>query len=547
MSHLPLLLPVLYAGLAGTALALIVATIQNRWSVRVFCLLALRLAIGWHFLFEGLGKIHSHLVGPTETNKPFTSEPYFRDADGPLGPFVRQQIGDPEEMVRRKTEPAAVPPALAAITDPNRRRAVGSADIPDEEFARAVPAAVRAEWDVFTRTVCEKYRLTDEEKARLTGPLTTAALARYGRWVVGTEPRDSKLKFVSGDTPLTAPQRLDYIRTRQAELDELHKRQAVGLGNGYGYDMARMKEAKSVIAAARTALIADADAFLRELKADAFTALRDARLNREAPKPSTVFDSDEKLLAILPPATAPEAPTFETLPPPLQELWNRHHAAFTGFYPPEQSESLAAAYDTIKARLANWYHDRDEFDGSPKAGFGRLARDYAQKRQRAEAPGDAGDQAPTAPARAEAAAARTALLAALDAKANDLRALLTAALPPAVAQGPLEPAATASPIARLDTVTMWFITAVGALLLLGLFTPVACLLGAGFLLATYLTHPPFPWLPLPPGTEGNPVFVNKNLIELLALLTIAVHPTGRWMGLDAIWHRYVFRTAADPT
>ena len=27
---------------------------------------------------------------------------------------------------------------------------------------------------------------------------------------------------------------------------------------------------------------------------------------------------------------------------------------------------------------------------------------------------------------------------------------------------------------------------------------------------TYLTHPPFPWLPLPPNTEGNPLFINKN-------------------------------------
>ena len=62
---------------------------------------------------------------------------------------------------------------------------------------------------------------------------------------------------------------------------------------------------------------------------------------------------------------------------------------------------------------------------------------------------------------------------------------------------------------------------------------------AGFLVLTYLSHPTVPWYPLPPGTEGNPLFINKNLIECLALLTVAVHPTGRWLGLDAIWTRLV--------
>ena len=51
----------LYAGLAGTAPGADRRhRDQNGWSLRVFFLLALRLAIGWHFLFEGLHKIHSH-------------------------------------------------------------------------------------------------------------------------------------------------------------------------------------------------------------------------------------------------------------------------------------------------------------------------------------------------------------------------------------------------------------------------------------------------------------------------------------------------------
>ena len=86
----------------------------------------------------------------------------------------------------------------------------------------------------------------------------------------------------------------------------------------------------------------------------------------------------------------------------------------------------------------------------------------------------------------------------------------------------------------IDRVTMWFLVAVGACLMGGLFTRLACLLAVGFLVMTYLAHPPFPWFPLPPNTEGNPVFINKNVIEALALLALACYPTGRWLGLDAI-------------
>jgi uncharacterized membrane protein YphA (DoxX/SURF4 family) len=98
----------------------------------------------------------------------------------------------------------------------------------------------------------------------------------------------------------------------------------------------------------------------------------------------------------------------------------------------------------------------------------------------------------------------------------------------------------------MDKVTMWFLVAVGACLLAGLFTPVACLLGAGFLVTTYLLHPPFPWYPPPPNTEGNPLFVNKNVVECLALLVVATFPTGRWMGIDALLSRLVRGRREEP-
>ena len=51
---------------------------------------------------------------------------------------------------------------------------------------------------------------------------------------------------------------------------------------------------------------------------------------------------------------------------------------------------------------------------------------------------------------------------------------------------------------------------------------------------TYLAVPALPWLPTGPPGEGNYLFVNKNVIEMLALFALAGIPTGRWFGVDAL-------------
>src|SRR4029079_398436 len=130
-----------------------------------------------------------------------------------------------------------------------------------------------------------------------------------------------------------------------------------------------------------------------------------------------------------------------------------------------------------------------------------------------------------------AAELRLDLLAAEDDLAKDIDKFVdelvkemfgSAKVPP-----PPEPERTA--IQKVDSFTMWFLVVVGACIMGGLFTRIACLAGCGFLALTYLAHPAFPWYPLPPNTEGNPVFVNKNVIEGLALLVLATFPTGRWL------------------
>ena len=53
-------------------------------------MILLRIAIGWHFLYEGLEKIESTLKG----SHPFTAEPYLRNATGPFAPYFRNLVPD---------------------------------------------------------------------------------------------------------------------------------------------------------------------------------------------------------------------------------------------------------------------------------------------------------------------------------------------------------------------------------------------------------------------------------------------------------------------
>ena len=96
---------------------------------------------------------------------------------------------------------------------------------------------------------------------------------------------------------------------------------------------------------------------------------------------------------------------------------------------------------------------------------------------------------------------------------------------------------------QINLATMYGLSAVGLCLMLGLFTPLAALGGAAYLLSFYLSMPPWPGLP--EGiTEGHYRYVNKNLIEMIALLALAATPNGLWIGLDAFLFGWIGRGRA---
>lgn len=101
-----------------------------------------------------------------------------------------------------------------------------------------------------------------------------------------------------------------------------------------------------------------------------------------------------------------------------------------------------------------------------------------------------------------------------------------------------------SQIHTIDMLTIWALIILGILLLSGFCTRLAALLGAGMVLSFYLVAPPWPGVPVTLGPEHSFV-VNKNLIEVVALLALTFLPTGTWFGVDGIFYRLFHRTDAS--
>ncbi len=100
-----------------------------------------------------------------------------------------------------------------------------------------------------------------------------------------------------------------------------------------------------------------------------------------------------------------------------------------------------------------------------------------------------------------------------------------------LARGPLSP--PLSPIRVVDLLTIAGLAGLGILLIVGLFSRFAALSAAFMVFGFYLAMPPLPGVPDAPGPEHS-FIVNKNLIEVFALLALASVPTGYWFGLDKV-------------
>lgn len=118
---------------------------------------------------------------------------------------------------------------------------------------------------------------------------------------------------------------------------------------------------------------------------------------------------------------------------------------------------------------------------------------------------------------------------------TDARKLLTYAQ---ISRGPVPVERTK--IVEVNQLTIWALLILGGCLLTGFATRLAAIAGAGMLISFYLVWPPWPNVPEAPGPEHS-LYINKNSIEAVALLAIAMLPTGRWFGVDGLLGALLWR------
>jgi uncharacterized membrane protein YphA (DoxX/SURF4 family) len=117
-----------------------------------------------------------------------------------------------------------------------------------------------------------------------------------------------------------------------------------------------------------------------------------------------------------------------------------------------------------------------------------------------------------------------------------------------LARGPVPEPWT--PQQKIDHLTIWALLGIGGLLMIGLASRAAAIAAAVLLLSFYLAIPPWPGVEdlLEAAGPEHSFIVNKNLIEVIALLAIACMPTGQWFGIDRLFRVFVpgKRRTANP-
>lgn len=84
----------------------------------------------------------------------------------------------------------------------------------------------------------------------------------------------------------------------------------------------------------------------------------------------------------------------------------------------------------------------------------------------------------------------------------------------------------------MDFLNEWGLILIGAGLILGIFTRIATIAGMVLLAFYYLSHPAIIGANYAIPSEGNYLWINKNLMELFALWVVLKFPTWGSVGID---------------
>jgi uncharacterized membrane protein YphA (DoxX/SURF4 family) len=297
---------------------------------------------------------------------------------------------------------------------------------------------------------------------------------------------------------------------------------------------------------------------LRWLAGDPDVAWSNGRLDEVDPTPDLLAR-----LTPIPPTTASTQTWWkgpgahEHLPEPIKKQWEAYFDSFVDHYELQgQALDIARArFTELEDEMVEWLVEGNK--GVKRPHFGGPAgevevpiparlKEYLAWRQAAQnlTPEEAGvfhvaNTPRTLKARNEANAIRAELLTALDNQYDLMKKWLRDPGKQLLTPEQRRMALPSEPVVEtkgwemlpwIDTTVKWALLVIGVGLLLGLLSRTACVAGAVLLLLFYIAMPP---LVPTEGPQGHFLLVNQNLIEVLALLTLATTQPGQRYGLDA--------------
>ncbi len=404
-----------------------------------FFLVALRLAIGWHFVVEGLDKINAGT---------WSSEGYLRESTGPLAPVFRDLAGD--RLIDKLTL----------------------------ESDGSFPTELGIYWSAYLNAFDSFYGLDAAQLDRAKVQLDQVKQGLAKTWLSAQPRLVDKPSPDPAQPPIkaamTMPERLKFHEVLEARVREIEEVQRPEYGP---QTFEKLRHAKANLNRWRAGLQRDVGLMNKEMQG----ALRMLLLKFAE---ESLAAGDRKKIQETQQAIEKEREKER------KEGKERPHADdWEGVvrYKEKWEDKLVVAYRGIYNDL-RWKEPRAELDPLTA----RIVANVFEKKSKHLDPYD------PLPFRVGRPVGEWALLD------------------------------------WSDWIVKWGITVVGFCLLAGLLTRLACVAGAGFLLMFFLAMPPLPGWPDSPRAEGHYLFINKNVIEMLALLTLATTASGRWVGLDGL-------------
>jgi uncharacterized membrane protein YphA (DoxX/SURF4 family) len=249
-------------------------------------LILLRLAVGWHFLYEGMLKVRSTRIGPTITNRPFSSAGYFREAPGPLGWAWRSMTGDPDDEALARLEVQPLDDDAEPATDKPQAR---------------IPHGLDRDWRDYLNRFVAHYQLDDTQKAQAEAKLDQAEAKVVG-WLTYVPPakpdeqlKDARYAVLTSEQTRTYPsgevkRRMgmgERIPEYQAKLAEARDAARKNRKLGKDVEGPKGRADRAELARLRAGLLKDLDEQTQEYRKSLDAVLtKDQKAEGPVPEPS---------------------------------------------------------------------------------------------------------------------------------------------------------------------------------------------------------------------------------------------------------------------